>query len=186
MNNNESLREGLTGHQIVEFPTIYVCKQASISRFRLMINDSQPTNKEETKLTSSSPAVADNNSSSLLLQSETVDSLLEISTSTINEESEQSFNAQDVNLEISLEHTLVDAVDVSSNFEASAQDKDKVKEINEDEDEDVEENVECDPPVAEEEEEDVDEGYEEFMNNLMDLQGKDIKTLQSIIQTEQN
>lgn len=185
MNNSESLRENLTGHQIIEFPTIYVCKQASVARFRLMINDDQPKYNEEINVVSSSQEVAQNSHSSSLVRTEQADSPLKISASAINEDPEQNLDVENVNLEISLEHTIADAVDVTSSFEANMQDNDQIREMNEEEDDDVEEIVECDPPVGEEEE-DADEGYEEFMNNLMDLQGKDIKTLQSIIQTEQN
>eukprot|EP01033_Poteriospumella_lacustris_P019229 gene19229-13897_t len=39
MNLQDSLHTNLNGHQVVEFPTLVVCRAASLSRFRLMVSN---------------------------------------------------------------------------------------------------------------------------------------------------
>lgn len=191
----ETLRTELSGHQIIEFPTLYICQSSALSQFRLLIASSNIV--EEPKLVPQLMKVAEDKANNLdrgddiYQNSELVEGFTECEESALP-------------LEVSLMQFLPECVggddEVVHNISAELNDNNKneagidysnpsFQKIEEDEndyisaEEDFQESG-IDTKKATEEED--DEEYDDFMRNLMDLQGKDIKTLHDIIRSTEN
>jgi hypothetical protein len=169
----DSLRDGLSGHQVVEFPTLIVCKDLVLPLFRLMINE--PANVVSLSEDSMVPSLTTSSES----QAEKVQPAEENNYLEFSED-------PNVPLEISLNLCADDAEkeQTSSDKDADNVGKDEVDDNLEQEEEDINNDEAVVNPTNDNEE--GDEGYEEFMKNLVSFQGKDIRTLQSIIRSEEN
>lgn len=181
MNVQDSLQTNLNGHQVVEFPTLYVCRAASLSRFRLMVSNCiEPKQSTQTKnkkihviaTTEDAPA-----------QSEVTPSLGE----TTGDDVTDAVDAEEPVMELSLQPTNdngTGATESSEMQQLSTTGNTGQEEEGEIIDDDVDNEAEKPEVAREEGEEEEDEGYEEFMKNLVHFQTADIRTLKQIIQNE--
>lgn len=170
----DSLKVNLSGHQIIEFPTLFACHSSLLSRFRLLISSSY--NSEALKLDSSIKV----NEVSNVNQSTDSPTLPLSGTKTEEENCTEFVGDERFPLEISLqnesENDLIAVGEkpiqiLHENIEANfVEEQDQEEELHE----------EASSAIVDEE----DEGYEEFMKNLVEFQAKDIRSLRDIIEKE--
>lgn len=157
----ESLSAGLAGHTVVEFPTLVICRSDQLSLFRLLISGAA-TSQEESVINSSLPSEAVADIGDFVLDDS--NGQLEV---TIPEDEHDG--------------ELLRQVSVVGKANAPEVATDEMSVVDEADEEDVgDDDSQC---VAEDED---DAEYNDFMSDLMDLQGKDIKALQAIINEEEN
>lgn len=179
------MQTNLNGHQVVEFPTLVVCRSESLSRFRLMVSNCiesqpQPIENKDKKvhvIDSKEEVPAQSNASSS--QSEL-----------INDDAVNAVDAEEPVMELSLQPVGDLSNDATGSSEIQPPLTSDTRRSDQEEEEgepiDDEADNETDKPDAqrEEGEEEEDEGYEEFMKNLVHFQTADIRTLKQIIQNE--
>lgn len=182
MNLQDSLHTNLNGHQVVEFPTLVVCRAASLSRFRLMVSNCiDPQQRGETN--DQKIRVIDSKEDEPM-QAEATVSLGE----STGDDAVSAVDAEEPVMELSLQPIGDNGIGATESSEMQQQSTTgnigQEEEDGEIIDDDVDNETEKPGAAREDGEEEEDEGYEEFMKNLVHFQTADIKTLKQIIQNE--